>query len=93
MARMTDPVKRMKVRELYMLTEFSIPYSDRIHQRAGEIMALSKIRTFDSLHIAAAEEAGADFFLTTDDHLEKMARRLQLGVKIMNPLMFLEEVM
>lgn len=51
-------------------------------------MKLSKIRTFDSLHIAAAEEAKADVLLTTDDKLEKMAEKLELKVKVMNPLKF-----
>ena len=58
----------------------------------GEInnlkMKLSKIRTFDSLHIAAAEEAKADVLLTTDDKLEKIAEKLELKVRVMNPLKF-----
>ncbi|MCI8550921.1 MAG: type II toxin-antitoxin system VapC family toxin [Lachnospiraceae bacterium] len=58
----------------------------------GEInnlkMKLSKIRTFDSLHIAAAEEAKADVLLTTDDKLEKIAGKLELKVRVMNPLKF-----
>lgn len=33
-----------------------------------------------------------NFFLTTDDRLEKMAKKLQLGVKVKSPLVFLEEV-
>lgn len=51
-------------------------------------MLQSKIRTFDSLHIAAAESAGADVMLTTDDKLEKIAARIELTVKVMNPLRF-----
>lgn len=53
---------------------------------------MSKIRTFDSLHIAAAEEGKADVMLTTDDKLEKMAENLNLKVKVMNPLRFVWEV-
>lgn len=53
---------------------------------------ISKIRTFDSLHIAAAEEAKADVMLTTDDKLERMAERLELKVRVMNPLKFAWEV-
>ena len=55
-------------------------------------MEQSKIRTFDSLHIAAAESAGAYAMLTTDDKLEKMAARLALKVRVMNPLKFAWEV-
>ena len=46
------------------------------------------LRAFDSLHIAAAEAAEADVMLTTDDKLEKMAAKLELNVKVMNPLKF-----
>lgn len=53
---------------------------------------ISKIRTFDSLHIATAEEAKADVMLTTDDKLERMAERLELKVRVMNPLKFAWEV-
>lgn len=34
-------------------------------------MKISKIRIFDSLHIAAAESANADVLLTTDDKNEQ----------------------
>ena len=62
-----------------------------MHSRVFSIllsMLQSKIRTFDSLHIAAAESAGADVMLTTDDKLEKIAARIELTVKVMNPLRF-----
>ena len=71
--------------KLFLITE-------EIRRRSLEIMAKSKIRTFDSLHIAAAEAAEADVMLTTDDKLEKMAMKLELRVKVMNPLKFVWEV-
>lgn len=55
-------------------------------------MSVSKIRTFDSLYIAAAEEANADVLLTTDDKLEKMAEKLDLKTRVVNPLRFAWEV-
>lgn len=55
-------------------------------------MIISKIRTFDSLHIAAAESVNADVLLTTDDKLGKMASKLELKVKVHNPLQFAWEV-
>lgn len=51
-------------------------------------MSVSKIGAFDSLHIASAEEAKADIFLTTDDKLEKMADKLKLKTRVINPLRF-----
>lgn len=92
MERMHDATKKQKVKELYKVADLHINYTENIKKRSKEIMKLSKIRTFDSLHIAAAEEAKADVMLTTDDKLEKMAERLELKVRVMNPLKFAWEV-
>ena len=92
MERMHDAAKKQKVKELYKAADLHINYTENIKKRSKEIMVLSKIRTFDSLHIAAAEEAKADVMLTTDDKLEKMAEKLELKVRVMNPLKFAWEV-
>lgn len=92
MERMNDVVKRHRVQELYKVAVETVSYTEEIKRRSQEIMAKSKIRAFDSLHIAAAEAAEADVLLTTDDKLEKMAMNLELGVKVMNPLKFAWEV-
>ena len=92
MERMHDAAKKQKVKELYKAADLHINYTENIKKRSKEIMVLSKIRTFDSLHIAAAEEAKADVMLTTDDKLEKMAEKLDLKVRVMNPLKFAWEV-
>ena len=92
MERMHDAMKKQRVKDLYKITNMHICYTEEIKFRSQEIMKLSKIRTFDSLHIAAAEAAKADALLTTDDKLEKMAEKLDLNVKVMNPLKFAWEV-
>ena len=92
MNRMHDPIKRQKVKDLYRVVKVSVGYAENIKERSQEIMKMSKIRTFDSLHIAAAENAKADIMLTTDDKLERMAERLKLKVRVMNPLKFAWEV-
>jgi predicted nucleic acid-binding protein len=50
---------------------------------------------FDSFHLACAEAAGADIFLSTDDRLLKTARRYasQLKVAISNPVVWLIQVL
>lgn len=92
MERMYDALKKQNVKELYKAVDESICYTEEIKKRSQEIMKMSKIRTFDSLHIAAAENAKADIMLITDDKLEKMAERLELKVRVMNPLKFAWEV-
>lgn len=92
MNRMHDPIKKQKVKELYKVARVRVSYTESIKERSQEIRRMSKIRTFDSFHIAAAENAKADIMLTTDDRLEKMAERLELKVRVMNPLKFAWEV-
>jgi len=50
-------------------------------------------QAMDALHLASAESAMADIFLTTDDKLLKLATRLssQLQVKVANPVFWLLE--
>lgn len=92
MERMQDAIKKQRVKELYKVANIHVCYTEEIKRRSQEIMKISKIHTFDSLHIAIAEKAKADVMLTTDDKLEKMAERLDLKVRVMNPLKFAWEV-
>lgn len=89
---MQDENKKRKVLDLYKVANTRILYTEKIKKRSANIMSVSKIRTFDSLHIAAAEEANADILLTTDDKFEKMAAKLELRTRVMNPLRFAWEV-
>ena len=90
--RMPDENKKRKVVDLYKVADMRILYTDKIKKRSEEIISVSQIRTFDSLHIAAAEEANADVLLTTDDKLEKMSEKLDLKIRVLNPLRFAWEV-
>lgn len=56
--------------------------------RSRQIREQSEIRMLDSLQIAFAEAAQADVMLTTDDRLEKMASRVPLNIRVLNPLRF-----
>jgi predicted nucleic acid-binding protein len=51
-------------------------------------------QAFDSLHLACAETAKVDVFLSTDDRLLKRAKQIskRLKVRVMNPLAWAEEV-
>lgn len=93
MERMHDIVKKQRVKDLYKVSDIRILYTKEIKERSEEIMNQSKIKTFDSLHIATAEAGKADVMLTTDDKLERMAQKLELKVKVMNPLKFAWEVL
>jgi predicted nucleic acid-binding protein len=60
--------------------------------RAKEITKIG-FKPFDAMHIACAESANADIFLTTDDKLLKNAHKniKMLNVKIDNPVLWLME--
>jgi predicted nucleic acid-binding protein len=61
--------------------------------RAQELKAMG-FRTYDALHLACAEQAIVDVFLTTDDRVLRIATRhtAQLKVRVANPLDWLLEV-
>ena len=50
------------------------------------------IKKIDSLHIACAIHAGADYFLTTDDGVLKKATLIQ-GINVTDPIGFIKEVL
>jgi predicted nucleic acid-binding protein len=62
-------------------------------ERAKELQKLG-FQGYDALHIACAESAKAEVFLTTDDRLLKLAKQLskKLHVMVVNPLAWLEEM-
>ncbi len=83
---------REKFRALYSLANPDISFTDEIKTRAEELRAKSSIRLMDSLHVATAEAGKVDAMLTTDDKLIKFCARLNLNVKVMNPVTFLLEM-
>lgn len=46
----------------------------QLRRRVGELMQMG-FKNFDALHVASAEEAGSDFFVSCDDRLLKTADR------------------
>jgi predicted nucleic acid-binding protein len=74
-----------KAQTFVMLTE-------DVEKRAGEFNALG-IKPLDSLHLASAEEAKADYFCTCDDRLLKKAKAVaDLGIKAVSPIELVEEL-
>lgn len=88
---MPDIWKKSKVNELCKLASEKILLNDVIINRAVEFEA-NGIKAFDSLHLASAEYAKVEVFLTTDRKLLNAAIRLNLGITIANPLNWFMEV-
>ena len=85
----SNEYKREKVLALYSLANPDIPFTEEIKKRAEELRAKSNIRLMDSLHVATAEAGEVDAMLTTDDKLIKACSKLNLSVKVINPIVFL----
>ena len=50
---------------------FRVPITSSVFDRATSIRAMHKFKLGDSIHLAAAVEAGCDRFLTNDTRLSK----------------------
>jgi predicted nucleic acid-binding protein len=72
-------------------SELSIGLSDGLEERAREIVKAG-ISSLDALHLASAEEGGADVMLTCDDALVRRSGRLGLALRVLNPVAYFEEV-
>lgn len=85
-----DAERREKVGLLLRAAGSCVVLTPTIENRAKELERWN-IPPLDALHLASAENAQADFFLTTDDNLLRRAGRHQsdLEVKIENPAQWL----
>ena len=56
----------------------------------GQELEKEGLKAIDALHIACAEAAGSEYFITCDDWV---TRRYQGGIKVLNPVDFVLSVM
>lgn len=92
LSKMTNLDKLAKVRALYSLHGPRLTINDRVKTRALELQQFG-LRLFDSLHLALAEIYGQDVLLTTDDAFIKIAARVEIGIPVKNPVVWLMEEM
>ena len=84
--------RRVEAQTTLSLAVINIGVDDAIAFRAQSLVGLG-YGPFDALHLAAAESAGADVLLTTDDRLLKRTAR-KLGnprIPVQNPLSWIKE--
>ncbi len=89
----TDSIKKDTLKMIYSLCSSEINVDESIIDRAIEIREQSNIRTNDSIHLACAEYAGVDVLLTVDKKFRNNANRIPAKVKVMDPTMWLLEVL
>jgi predicted nucleic acid-binding protein len=71
-----------------------VEITEKILKQAEKLEA-SGFESYDAIHLACAEEAKVDVFLTTDDNIQKTANRKKEAFSFMvsNPVRWLEEVL
>jgi predicted nucleic acid-binding protein len=79
--------RRSRVRNMLSGALSTVALADAAVARARELKAMG-FRTYDVLHLACAEQATVDVFLTTDDRVLRIATRHteQLKVRVANLL-------
>lgn len=87
-----DLARKQKVLLLFRVAKKHIDLSPGIILRAGELER-SGIKPYDALHLASAEAGHVDVFLTTDRKLINAAKRTDITVNVVNPLIWLTEVL
>jgi predicted nucleic acid-binding protein len=88
-----DTQKLSRAKLLSGFIQENVGIGAKEERRAKELQAAG-FQLFDALHIACAESARADVFLSTDDRLLKLAKRLskRLRIRVENPLVWVEEM-
>lgn len=88
-----DPKRRARVQLLLPEPDNTIMLTPAIFTRAAVLESLGW-KPADAVHVAAAEEAGADVLLSCDDRFCRTAQRhaRRLRVVVRNPLTWLDEV-
>jgi predicted nucleic acid-binding protein len=86
LSQMPDSERLEKIKLLLSLASSHGSLTSAVERRATELEKWN-ILSLDALHLASAENAQADYFLTTDDNLLNKAIRHQseLKVKVENP--------
>ncbi len=89
-AQIVDPERRQRIEEAMRMARSCVLVDDMAARRGEELQNLG-FQGFDAIHLACAEMAHADVFLSTDDRLLRRAVRFHhsLAVAVGNPAVWL----
>lgn len=89
-SRLAVPARRSEVRRLMDLAQIYVAVRPDILERARGFRGAG-LYANDALHLAVAEYAGVDYFVTCDDKLLRKARSVETTVRVVLPTELLEE--
>jgi predicted nucleic acid-binding protein len=92
LSQLQDENRLGKIQTLCRASREWYSLSGDAEKRAKQIQRYG-IKSLDSFHLALAETEKADIFLTTDIRLLRAARRMELGIEVSNPVLWLMEMM
>jgi predicted nucleic acid-binding protein len=89
-----DLERRQRVLSFAALAHQTVETSKKVLDQAEELEGKG-FYSYDAIHLASAEDAQVDVFLTTDDQLQKVANRNKnmISFIVENPVKWLEEVL
>ena len=84
--------RKLEVYRLSVLCEIRVGPDKGIYRIAKDFQQKVRLSSKDAIHLACAYHTNSRFFLTCDDKLIKHANRLNLELKVMNPVEYVREV-
>jgi predicted nucleic acid-binding protein len=92
--RCPDAARRSALLVLLELSQETQALDDDTLARA-EFHGAAGLRVIDALHVALAERAGCEVFLTTDDDIRRKVERLAetSRIRVLNPVEWVSEVL
>jgi hypothetical protein len=91
-----NPVKERASRvEEWLVTQSMVEFDPKaLERRTAELMQMG-FKNFDALHVASAEQAGADVLASCDDGIRATSTRnnQSLKVRILSPIELAQEVL
>ena len=92
LSKISDIDRYEQIQTLYAVASDRIKLTEQAEKRAVFFQQRG-MKPFDSLHLALAESDEVDVFLTTDDRLLRVTKKIDLKIKVDNPVSWLMEVM
>jgi predicted nucleic acid-binding protein len=82
------------VKKILSIAKIKVLSGDWLQKRSSQLQKLG-FASYDAAHVASAERASSDIFLTTDDRLVRKSHAFAqlLKVQVNNPLQWLAQIM
>ncbi len=84
--------RKLVAYRLSVLCDTRVGPDTKIYHIAKEFQQKGKLSSKDAIHLACACQVKSRFFLTCDDELIKRVKKLNLEMKVMNPVEYIREV-